>query len=366
MIEISHSFDAPELPAYPSLGDPEKVVFFDIETTGLSPYTSALYLIGIMFFRDKTWHFHQWFSASLSDEIPVLQAFSDRLKDFETVVHYNGDTFDIPYLNALYRQYHLDTPFDILKSVDILKAARQLRPLLNPASLRQKHIEEALGIRREDPFTGAELIEVYRRWQQEPEDRLLRDLLLHNEEDVKCMRSILSILSYHEVLNGNALPVSVTFERIPEDSRLFIRAVYRFSFPSDISLSVSSTEPSVQAFFLGNEAVLSVPVIHEELRKYLPNPKQYYYLPREDMVIPKELGSGVDPRNRVPARKENCYVRLLDDFVPAVSGKSADCFRRDLNDTHLWIRLKDVDLNAYYQTFIQNILTFHLVHVIEK
>ena len=34
--------------------------FFDIETTGLSPKNSLIYLIGILYF-DKEWHLKQWF-----------------------------------------------------------------------------------------------------------------------------------------------------------------------------------------------------------------------------------------------------------------------------------------------------------------
>ena len=364
MFEIEKTFDDPGITAYPSLGDPGKVLFFDIETTGLSPYGSALYLVGAQYFKDGKWHFRQWFSESLSDEIPVLQAFSAFLGNFGTLVHYNGDTFDIPYLTALYEQYHLDVPFGVMNSVDILKSARRVRALLQPDSLRQKHIEKELGIRRDDVYTGAELIEVYRQWQTGKPDSLLRDLLLHNEEDVRCLPKILPLLSFDEVLIGRTLPESLHAEKDPENERLVLSAEYPFSFPLNRSVDVS--EQGCRVFFRENTATLSVPFVHTELKKYLPNPKQYFYLLREDMIIPRELGSGVDPKNRVPARKDTCYVRLTDDFVPAISGIPGEVFRKDLLDKSRWLRLKDLDLNAYFQSFLQSILTLKAGNGIEK
>ena len=83
MIEIRKQLNAPKMESYPSLGDPEKALFFDIETTGLSPYGSALYLIGAASVKDGAVEFCQWFSESLSDEIPVLRAFAEYVKGFD-------------------------------------------------------------------------------------------------------------------------------------------------------------------------------------------------------------------------------------------------------------------------------------------
>ena len=354
MFEIEKTFNAPEIPSYPSLGSPEKLLFFDIETTGLSPYNSALYLIGVCFQRNGVWNFRQWFSESLSDEIPVLTAFSSFLEEFETLVHYNGDTFDLPYLKALYEQYHLPSPFEGLKSIDLLKAARRIRPLLNPASLRQKDVEVALGIRREDRFSGAELIHVYREWQEKRNDVLLRDLLLHNEEDVKGMLPILSILSYDEVVSGNTSPERLKAEN-SDENEILLEAQYPFCFPFSRDLCAV---PGLEASFSGNRIALRIPVIHTELKKFLPNPKAYYYLPKEDMIIPKELGSGVDPQNRVPARKDTCYVRCEDAFVPSLPGLSLDLFCQCLADKKSMVRLKDVCWEDYLKAFLTNVLTY--------
>ena len=42
----------------------DNILFFDIETTGLSPNVSSLYMIGVMFFdnSDGNWHLKQFFA----------------------------------------------------------------------------------------------------------------------------------------------------------------------------------------------------------------------------------------------------------------------------------------------------------------
>ncbi len=42
----------------------EEILFFDIETTGLSPKASSLYMAGVMFFDIKcnSWHIRQFFA----------------------------------------------------------------------------------------------------------------------------------------------------------------------------------------------------------------------------------------------------------------------------------------------------------------
>ena len=362
MIRIEKALKTPDIVSYPSLGDPGKVLFFDIETTGLSPYGSELYLIGAAYVRGGELHLYQWFSESLSDEIPVLTDFSGFLKDFDTLVDYNGETFDVPYMRALYEQYHLPSPFERFHHVDLMKSARRIRPLMNPESLRQKSVEKALGIKREDVYTGGELISVYKEWQRYRDKDLLHDLLLHNEDDVKGLIPILSILSYDELVLGNGKPERIRTERLSEDLML-LEASYPFLFPFGHR---TERENGLQALFSEDSVRLQIPVFSGELKKFLPNPKAYYYLLHEDMIIPKEIGTGVDPKNRVPAKKETCYIRCQDEFIPWFPGLLFDSFKKDLSDKWPMLRLKDVIWEDYLNAFLKDILTFKPGHGIEK
>lgn len=66
-----------------------------------------------------------------------------------------------------------------------------------------------------------------------------------------------------------------------------------------------------EQFYLTGEDELVKFIVKAEnskLKQYYPNPKDYYYLPEEDSVIPKSLGSGIDKKHRKAATKDTCYT----------------------------------------------------------
>lgn len=89
---------------------PENCLFFDIETTGLSWKTSHLYLLGAVFYENETWIHRQWFCQKPGEEKEVLLAFSELLSTKKLLFHYNGTTFDVPYLMHKYTFYQLPAP----------------------------------------------------------------------------------------------------------------------------------------------------------------------------------------------------------------------------------------------------------------
>ena len=68
--------------------------------------------------------------------------------------------------------------------------------------MKQKAIEQFLGISREDKYTGGQLIEVYRDYLHTHEKSLYDLLILHNEDDLKGMPAILPILSYADFFSS--------------------------------------------------------------------------------------------------------------------------------------------------------------------
>ena len=53
--------------------------------------------------------------------------------------------------------------------------------------MKQKSIEQFLGLAREDKYNGGQLIEVYREYLMTHESFLYDLLILHNEDDLKGM-----------------------------------------------------------------------------------------------------------------------------------------------------------------------------------
>lgn len=211
------------------IGAPEDVLFFDIETTGLSAHSAGLYLIGILTYTNKNWTLLQYFCEDVADEPAVLQAFFELLRTKKILISYNGDGFDIPFLRHMVEQYGLRTPrphhstalhdradcpatdgsaiadarplysFDTVESFDLFKKFRPLKHLLGLPDLKLKSCERFLGIDREDRLTGGELIEVYFEWQKTKAPALLDTLLLHNAEDIANLPNLLPLLRYRSL-----------------------------------------------------------------------------------------------------------------------------------------------------------------------
>ncbi|MDF2590222.1 MAG: hypothetical protein K0S41_4065, partial [Anaerocolumna sp.] len=85
----------------------EDILFFDIETTGLSASTSYLYLIGCMFYKNKTWNIVQWFADDMNSEALLIESFYQKLKSYKRLIHFNGSGFDIPFIIKKCQQHNL-------------------------------------------------------------------------------------------------------------------------------------------------------------------------------------------------------------------------------------------------------------------
>ena len=96
MITIKHPIDFPETYPLDRIGPKEQLLFFDIETTGFSGDTSQLYLIGCVYHDGFGWKLIQWFADTRQAESELLDAFFVFIKRFKTLIHFNGDRFDIP------------------------------------------------------------------------------------------------------------------------------------------------------------------------------------------------------------------------------------------------------------------------------
>ena len=196
MITIEKTF--PGTIAYPleRLGDPEKLVFFDIETTGFSADYNTVYLIGCIWPEGDQLRFIQWFADTKTAEADVLNAFFEFLKNFRTLVHFNGDMFDIPFVTKRAGTLKLTPTFDCVESIDIFRRIKPFKKLLGLPDMKQKTIERFLKISREDLYNGGELIEVYLDYLKTRDEEEKRLLLLHNEDDLKGMPSLLPVLFY--------------------------------------------------------------------------------------------------------------------------------------------------------------------------
>ena len=79
---------------------------------------------------------------------------------------------------------------------------------------------------------------------------------------------------------------------------------------------IRATKNGIHLNAISQKGTLSIPILHDTLKHYLPDYKNYYYLPIEDIVVHKNIANYVDSRNKIKATKENCCVKQLDKFIP--------------------------------------------------
>lgn len=331
-------------PSYPIelLASPEKIIFLDIETTGLTAKNSNLYIIGCAFFKDNMWQSIQWFAENYEEELSVLTAFFNFIKPFEFMIHYNGNRFDIPYIQQKCEQYSLDFNFDTLGGIDIYKRITPFKNLLNLPDLKQKTVEDFLSVSREDEYSGRELISIYHNYVCGPNDTDLNKLLLHNEEDLKGMLSVVSMLAYSDIFNRNIRVMKAQANYFNnENQKKCQEIIMKLRFETPLPVSTSFRALGCSFIGLGVDGSLKVPLYDEELKYFYSNYKNYYYLPVEDMAMHKSVAAFVDKEHRVQATAQNCYTRKRSLFLPEWDILFTPFFKREYKSNEFFFELSD-------------------------
>ena len=344
---ISNSLGA-LAPRYPieNLCIPKQTLFIDIETTGLYAKSSSLYLIGCIYYNTQeqspAWYSIQWFATNYEDEESVLRAFAEFAANYRYLIHFNGNQFDIPYLEKKMSQYHINCDLNRFEGIDIYRRISPYKEFLHLPNCKQKTIEGFLHTDREDTYTGGELIDIYHEYVLTHDSEKEHFLLLHNAEDIKGMLDIIAALAIPDLIHE---PVKVTKvhanyyndihqQKCPE---IIMSLKLPTPLPTDISYSAES------CYFIGSggEGKLRVPIYEEEMKYFYSNYKDYYYLPEEDIAIHKSVAGFVDKEFRQQALASNCYTLKYSSYLPQWDVLFTPFFKRNYKDKELFFELTD-------------------------
>ena len=97
------------------------IPFLDIETTGFSARSSNLYMIGCAYYENDEWQLIQWLAENYEEENEVLKAFLAFAANYSYLIHFNGNQFDIPFLEQKCQQYEINFDFGNFDGLDIYK-----------------------------------------------------------------------------------------------------------------------------------------------------------------------------------------------------------------------------------------------------
>ncbi|MBQ9863122.1 MAG: ribonuclease H-like domain-containing protein [Lachnospiraceae bacterium] len=318
-----------------------EILFIDIETTGFSARTANLYLIGCLYY-DNGWKTKQFFAQTYSEEQEILNEFFSFAKEFKTLIHYNGNNFDIPFILGKCKEHSLEYNFDGFNGIDIYRRISPYKTFLKLESCKQKVVEAFLEIKREDEFTGGDLIGLYHEYVKTKDPDLRKFLLLHNFEDVKGMLELLPILAYCNLFSSKLTVTKVSANYYEDESGASnSEIIMLFEYPVKIKKPVSFLYDKCYISLSDNQGMLKVPLYDEEMRYFYANYKDYYYLPAEDIALHKSVSSFVSKENREQAKAENCYTRKHSKFLPEWDALVTPFFKRNYSSKELFFELTD-------------------------
>lgn len=334
----------------------EKTVFFDIETTGFSPKTSFVYLIGLAIRTDRnTIEICQLLAEHREEEAELLSRFQSLLQSAETIITFNGQGFDIPFLKARASVLSLTNTWDSFQHLDLYKITAKMSNLFHLPDKKQKSLEKFLGIHREDIYTGGELIPIYYNYEKQHDSCSEHLLLCHNYEDVLGMTELLPLLTYHEFFTSPANVLEVKrqscrpYPAVSEEEEL----LFCLNTPGKFQKPVFAQTKICSLMCQNSSAKLLVPVFRGKLKFFYENYRDYYYLPEEDTAIHKSVASFVDSKHRKKATKATCYTQKSGVFLPQAKTLFTPCFRAEKNSSSSYFELTDAflsdtnALNAY-------------------
>ena len=342
----------------------EDALLYDIETTGLNPKASQLYLLGVLLFHKENSEFIQYFAESVRDEEEILEQFFQLCQTKKVLISFNGEGFDNRFIEAMAKSYgklplHLN-----LKQLDLFKLIRKRKKFYGLESCSLKSCERFLGIYREDRCNGGELISVYREYLQNKDSKKKNSLLLHNREDIQNLPDLFSFLAYENIFQGNVhfqraellvrdeiikkncsnqteSTLEIEHSELEETNNCHTseKICLKFSLPSPVPVPLTLAPKNYLLEIKDKSLFLTVPLYQGELCYFFKDYKDYEFIPSEDRVVHKSLASMYPKEMREKAKASTAYQKMKASFLPVFQEKEK-VFKKTYQDKNCFIPFK--------------------------
>lgn len=188
MIDIINYED----PYKPSIYNRTDDIYLDIETTGLKRNSDYAWVIGTAFVKEDRIESKQIFIKSKDDEKESLLYLNELLKNKQRIVTFNGNIFDIPFLNERAAAYRITLNFP-QEQYDLYELIRKHNKFLMIKRINLKTAEKFMRIERNDPLAGKETLTLYKTYVETGYEYLKKSLLNHNYYDIKNLPPLMNV-----------------------------------------------------------------------------------------------------------------------------------------------------------------------------
>ena len=373
----------------------EDTLLYDIETTGLNPKSSQLYLLGILLFHKENSELIQFFSESVLDEEEILEQFFQLCQTKKVLISFNGEGFDNRFIETMAKSYgklplHLN-----LKQLDLFKLIRKRKRFYGLESCSLKSCERFLGIHREDRCSGGELISVYQEYLQDKGNEKKNMLLLHNREDIQNLPALFSFLAYENIFQGNVhfqraeileseeiknikyhhqtknpletahleLESSLQIKKLEleeaEKSRTAKKLCLQYYLPSPVPVPLTLAPKNYLLEIKDKSLILTVPLYQGELCYFFKDYKDYEFIPSEDRAVHKSLANMYPKEMREKAKASTAYQKMKTSFLPVFQEKEK-VFKKTYQDKNCFIPFKENTFDSINP--VEYLLSFLKIH----
>lgn len=232
----------------------------DIETTGLDAKRDKLVVLGLIYFDNKKNKFYidQYFSNNDKEEIKLLKIYKEKIKN-RRLITYNGEIFDLPFLNIRLIENKLEPVFP--ENRDLFKIIKSKRKLIEFESMKLINIEKIVGIERNDPSR----YKVISKLSDKDENRNNPwPILIHNKNDLIATEAISNI---EEIINDK-LSFAIKNYKIYLENAYIDKDIANLEFRSNKKLENSLFQGENYSFSIKEKFIkLKIMVLYGKLSK---------------------------------------------------------------------------------------------------
>jgi len=213
--------------------DIRKTVFLDTETTGLSGGAGTfIFLIGLGYFTENQFCVRQYFMRDYDEEQALLSALNELLLKFESVITYNGKSFDLPLMETRFIMSGMEMNLKNPAHLDLLYPVRRLwKRRLENCSLSTVE-REILGVYRENDVPGYLVPEIYFRYLRTGDARDIKGVFEHNLQDILSLVVLTAKINdfFREPLNNNFYPLDIfSLGKIYDKRKEYIKSSFYYN-----------------------------------------------------------------------------------------------------------------------------------------
>jgi uncharacterized protein YprB with RNaseH-like and TPR domain len=190
----------------------------DTETSGLAGGSGTLaFLVGLVRLQEGQLWLRQYLLTGYSPEPALWALLAEELRGGETLVSYNGKSFDLPLVATRCSLNRCPNPWQGMAHLDLLYLTRRLYAATWPDCRLATAEQRLLGLERSGDLPGAEVPRVWRDWLRHGRRQGLRAVLRHNQSDLLSLALLLPALD--QIVGGDQLapprttPVGANLQR---------------------------------------------------------------------------------------------------------------------------------------------------------